>query len=49
MDFDLHQYGHFSIQDLNTMFPFEKEIYISMLIDKIKKENEAIKNSRQGR
>jgi len=31
------------------MFPFEKEIYMSLLIDKIKKENDAIKAAHQGR
>lgn len=29
------------------MIPYEKEIYMSMLIEKIKRENEAIKKARQ--
>lgn len=50
LDFDLTQYGNFSIADLNELIPYEKEIYMSLLVDKIKRENEIRKQarSRQG-
>lgn len=46
IDFDLTQYGNFSISDLNELFPYEKEIYMSLLIDKLKREDELRKQAR---
>jgi hypothetical protein len=38
------QHHHYSLTELNDMLPWEREIYVSMLIDFVKKENERLKN-----
>ena len=45
-EFDLKQYGNYSIDEQNELFPYEKQIHLFFLIEKLKKENEAIKASR---
>jgi len=34
----------YSLTEIENMLPWEREIYIAMLIDYIEKENERIKN-----
>jgi len=44
------QHHNYSLADLENMIPFEREIYVDMLVQYIKEENERIKreNSNQG-
>jgi|TARA_B110000285_G_scaffold24993_1_gene24043 hypothetical protein len=37
------QHHNYSLADLENMIPFEREIYVDMLIQHIKEENERIK------
>lgn len=37
------QHHKYSLTELNEMLPWEREIYVSLLIDYIKEENERIK------
>jgi hypothetical protein len=43
------QHHKYSLTELNEMLPWEREIYIAMLVDYVKEENERIKrlNSKQ--
>jgi len=34
------QHHNYSLTDLDNMMPWEREIYVDMLIDHIKKEND---------
>ena len=34
------QHHHYSLSDLENMIPWEREIYVQMLIEYIKEENE---------
>lgn len=34
------QHHHYSLTEIDMMMPWEREIYLSMLIDHIKEENE---------
>tara|TARA_B100000795_G_scaffold185037_1_gene140496 strand:- start:171 stop:305 length:135 start_codon:yes stop_codon:yes gene_type:complete len=36
------QHHNYSLSDLNDMMPWEREIYIDMLIEHIKEENKRI-------
>lgn len=38
----------YSLTEIENMLPWEREIYIGMLVDYIEKENERIKNQNQG-
>jgi hypothetical protein len=38
------QHFHYSLTELDLMMPWEREIYVSMLMDHIKEENERRKN-----
>ncbi len=38
------QHHKYSLTELNDMMPWEREIYVTMLIDYIKEENQRIKN-----
>ncbi len=42
----MKQYGGYTLSELDMMLPYEKEIHLGLLIEKIKKENESIQNSR---
>ena len=37
------QHHKYSLTELNEMLPWEREVYIAMLIEYIKEENEKIK------
>jgi hypothetical protein len=39
-NFQLMQHHHYSLTEIDMMMPWEREIYLSMLIDHIKEENE---------
>ncbi len=38
----------YSLTEIENMLPWEREIYIGMLVDYIEKENERIKQQNQG-
>jgi hypothetical protein len=42
MNFALMQYHKYSLQDLENMVPFEREIYVSLLLQHL--EEEKLKN-----
>ena len=44
------QHHNYSLADLENMIPFEREIYVDMLVQYIKEENKRIKkeNGSQG-
>jgi hypothetical protein len=37
------QHHHYSLSELEMMMPWEREIYVSMLIDYVKEENDRLK------
>ena len=39
-NFALMQHHKYSLTELDNMIPYEREIYVTLLIDYIKKENE---------
>ena len=41
------QHHNYSLGDLENMIPFEREIYVDMLVTYIKEENERIKKQNQ--
>jgi len=41
------QHHHYSLGELDMMMPWEREIYVSMLIDYVKEENNRIKQEQQ--
>jgi len=45
----MKQYGGYLLSELDLMFPYEKEIHLGMLVEKIKRENDAIKAQRKGK
>ena len=42
------QHHKYTLQDLENMIPFERDLYVTMLISYIERENERIKNKIQG-
>jgi len=42
------QHHNYSLADLENMIPFEREIYVAMLVQHIKEENERIKKENSG-
>jgi|TARA_S200002703_G_scaffold156264_1_gene161561 hypothetical protein len=47
-NFLLMQEHKYSLTEIENMLPWEREIYIAMLVDYIEKENERIKQQNQG-
>ena len=41
------QHHKYSLSELEDMMPWEREIYVSLLIDYIKKENEKLRMLKQ--
>jgi len=39
-NFSLMQHHHYSLTDLEMMMPWEREIYVTLLVEWIKEENE---------
>lgn len=39
------QHHNYSLGDLDSMLPWEREVYVAMLIDHIKEENEKQKQA----
>ena len=42
-NFSLMQHHKYSLTELNDMMPWEREIYVAMLVEYVKEENERIK------
>tara|TARA_Y100000992_G_scaffold176641_1_gene119079 strand:- start:38 stop:196 length:159 start_codon:yes stop_codon:yes gene_type:complete len=47
MNFALMQHHKYSLTELENMMPWEREIYVGLLQDYIKKENERIEKENQ--
>ena len=43
------QHHNYSLSDLENMLPWEREIYVDMLISYIKEENEKNKRAKQNK
>ena len=43
------QYHKYSLADLEGMLPWEREIYVELLVQHIREENEKIKEKQKGR
>ena len=43
------QHHNYSLAELENMIPWEREIYVEMLTQHIKEENEKIKEKQRGR
>tara|TARA_B100000902_G_scaffold358524_1_gene373670 strand:- start:271 stop:402 length:132 start_codon:yes stop_codon:yes gene_type:complete len=41
------QHHHYSLNELENMMPWEREIYVSMLMDWIKSENERLERAKR--
>jgi len=41
------QHHNYNLNDLENMIPFERELYVTLLSDHIKEENEKIKSQQQ--
>ena len=48
-NFALMQYHKYSLEELENMIPFERDIYITLLVDYIKNENERIQQQNNKR
>ncbi len=46
-NFALMQYHKYSLTELEDMIPWEREIYVEMLMQHIKEENEKIKEKQR--
>jgi len=46
MNFALMQYHHYSLEDLENMIPFERDIYVAMLIKYLEEEKQRQENNR---
>lgn len=44
MNFALMQYHKYSLEDIETMLPFEREIYTAMLIKFLEEEKERLES-----
>ncbi|MAL15046.1 MAG: hypothetical protein CL554_16665 [Algoriphagus sp.] len=42
-NFAMMQHHKYTLQDLENMIPFERDLYVTMLISYIERENERIK------
>jgi hypothetical protein len=46
-NFAMMQHHNYSLSDIENMIPWERDIYVSMLVDYIEKENE-LRNKQNG-
>ena len=42
------QHHNYSLSDLENMIPWEREIYVDMLVEHIKEENKKMRERQQG-
>ena len=45
LNFALLQYHKYSIEDIENMIPFEREIYVHMLVSHLEEEKKRLENS----
>ena len=45
LNFQLMQHHNYSLQDLENMIPWEREIYVTLLTQYVKEENEKMQQS----
>ncbi len=48
-NFNLMQHHKYSLTELDNMIPFEREIYVQLLIEHIKQENERLRDQQAQR
>ena len=48
-NFNLMQHHKYSLTELDNMIPFEREVYIQLLINHIKEENERLRDQQNQR
>ena len=46
MNFAMMQYHHYSLEDLENMIPFERDIYVAMLIKYLEEEKQRQENNK---
>jgi hypothetical protein len=46
MNFALMQYHHYTLDDLDSMIPFEREIYVAMLIKYLEEEKQRMESKK---
>lgn len=46
-NFNLMQHHKYSLSELDNMLPFEREIYVNLLITHIKEENDRLKQQQR--
>jgi hypothetical protein len=47
-NFSLMQYHKYSLEELESMIPFEREIYITMLIQHLEEEKQRLESKKNG-
>jgi hypothetical protein len=48
MTFALMQYHNYSLAEVENMIPFEKEIYVSMLLNYLEEEKQRLQSKQNG-
>jgi len=48
-NFNLMQHHKYNLNDLDNMIPFERDIYVTLLVNYIKEENERLKQQAAAR
>jgi hypothetical protein len=48
-NFNLMQHHKYSLTELDNMIPFEREVYVQLLIQHIKEENERLRDQQNQR
>ncbi len=48
-NFNLMQHHKYSLSELDNMIPFEREIYVQLLINHIREENERLRDQQNQR
>jgi hypothetical protein len=46
MNFALMQYHKYSLEDIDNMMPFEREIYVAMLVQHLEEEKQRMENNK---
>lgn len=48
MNFALMQYHKYALSDIETMMPFEREIYVAMLVQYLEEEKQRLERKNNG-
>jgi len=48
-NFSMMQHHNYSLSDLDNMLPWERDIYVALLMKHIAEENQRIENANKGR